>query len=439
MEKVTIKSLLLLVFFIMLSVSIQAQSKEEIKKQKRELAYFNKVMGSDKDKTCEKYIKLIESENLLYRIAVEHKRNRISKFAACQIENEKLFYEIVRIYLQRSVTIDRELLDRIQNEDFLCEVAFELRDLSGYIAERINNQNLLYKIAEHFILTTPNKTTESPILRQIIARITNQELLFKLISYFKTNKQMCLVVLSKISDTEILKKIFNESRSFYYMETIQTETLEKIDDQTFLYEVVLNNLSSMSRKVLAKINDQTLLYNLALNAENSDIKRLAYLSLNEEMLQKIVWENDKKTDYINFINKFPDSKFTELAKERIAWHDVVDAKIEWECPKSLKSNRGRYEWTVVFLETGGYSGYTATIVQSYVMSPNGDIWSSNKYGSREVSNGRSITVPKKGSARYSHWISSSEQWNGGTYYLVWRVEDERGNTSFAKQTIHLEK
>ena len=176
---------------------------------------------------------------------------------------------------------------------------------------------------------------------------------------------------------------------------------------------------------------------------------LEYLAKKMTVSDTVIWrgvkERDNILEYEKFIKDFPESGFVNQATERIIWLKANPAEVKIEYPESVKTIpspyvnvSGRiYEWKTVFRETSGKYGYTLRLTEAFVQAPNGTIYTQGN--TTKVTNGREIKVSKKGSDIYNHWISSSDNWNGGTYHLVWEGKDDIGNPIVIKQIVHLEK
>ena len=222
--------------------------KEQIKRQKKEIAYFNKVMKSNDYKTREKYTGLIGNEELLYRIVVEH----------------------------RDIQTAMNALNRIKNKDILRKVAMESGSISAieWAAERVGDEDLYFKIVQRNI-----KNVNQKPFRQMIVKITKQDLLYQLLADIQ-NDQIRMEIIERISDPEILKKVVDSS----------TRTNERLS-------------------ALKKIDHQPYLYQLALTDKDRRVSNAALDRLNEEMLQKMVIDSNNDGLKMAAIRKIKDQQF----------------------------------------------------------------------------------------------------------------------------------
>jgi len=225
--------------------NFNTQNKNNTKTRKDEIKYYNKVISNNNYAKREKYIPFINDEDLLYKIASKYR------------------------FIDGRTAVSA--INRIENEDLLYKIAIENKSVQELAAAKINDEYLLYKIADK---------SDDSFFPKIAARITNQKLLYQLVKDSK-NENKCKWTIERISDPDILKQLIDSS-SFV---VTRISAIQKIDDQSFLF-----------RQALA--------------CKDQKICDVLFNQLDEEMLKKLV--NDSTCSYstkINAINKITDQEF----------------------------------------------------------------------------------------------------------------------------------
>ena len=299
MKSVSVKTVLFLMVFVMFSAAIVAQSKENIKVQKKELASFNKVMKSRKIDVQKKYIQWINNDELLYKIAVREKSRmneaqniQIATIAIERIQSEKLLERLA--LFEGNKTVEKRVkinaIKQIQNEEILRKIA--LKELSGEdgslnyqaintLVEKIKNEALLFRIAKSYYDKDGIVSDRGmELLSKIIPKINNEEMIFELIKNLKDEK-IVMASLKKITAPEFLKSLVDSSKII----NVRIASLYRINDQSILYDITQTN-------------------------NNYQLKSIAFIKLDDEMLQKMV--TDPNTDYTeksNAMEKIKDQSF----------------------------------------------------------------------------------------------------------------------------------
>ena len=230
----------------------------------KELAYYNKAINNKKYNKQQRYIGLITTDELLYKIVQHYNYNRNTawEMAFNKINDQELLYKLLMdAGFPQNGTLLTNTLNKITNEELLCKIALEKEQLSRLAATKINNEELLYQIAQ-------NKIAKNSFVnyKDIVSRIRNQELLYELIKINKNTKTALETSVGRISDPEILKKLTDPS----IVMDVRIDAIKKIDDQSFLYQ-------------------------LSLTEKDQQIITTAFNVMHEEMLQKIV--SDSSIDY----------------------------------------------------------------------------------------------------------------------------------------------
>ena len=343
---VVVKAILLLSVFVMMSDAVYAQkSKDEIKKQKKELSDFNKVIFCKNLEKGKKYLDLITNEKLLCSIVLEG-RHELAAIAIKRITSEELLF---RIALQ-NWNYAAYAVERITDTELLSAIADKAlhqsngEQILNKISEKIDNEDQLFQIAQRFNIDWRSRSGSVEFLSKIIPKIKNQYYLFEII-YNTKHEPTALKTIEKITELELLKQLADSSK----FTDVRIAAINQIEDQSVLYEFVLpyrnndsyirnaalNKLSeellqkivsdttwsnSMRSDILEKIKDQSFLYDVYQTFSNIPLKSKAFVLLTDQELLMKIAEEDK--DWA--MRKKAFNKLDSASLEKIALGKVKD-------------------------------------------------------------------------------------------------------------------
>jgi uncharacterized protein len=101
-------------------------------------------------------------------------------------------------------------------------------------------------------------------------------------------------------------------------------------------------------------------------------------------------------------------------------------------PEVKRNSDGKWEWEIVFEETGGKVGYTLN-GEGYIIDAEGEKWVTE--GKTQINRGE-VTISPGATASDSYWLNS-DNLTGGNAYFYWTGEDERGNLIEVYELVHL--
>ena len=298
-ETITVQALFFVVMFVSFSASLQAQSKEEIKRRKTELSYFKKIQR-DKKLDCDtqkKYLEFINDDSLLYCVVTNPLRFCIETDAVLKMKDQAL---LIKIGLDENLSFKlRENAARNINDEY---VLFQIvQQFTKQIRGNPTDPDYIYRLSRYEV---QNIYMVSSSYMDLIIRINDSELLFKLLENNKIYRENRLKIIDKISDPEIVKKIFDSSIS--NIDVLEKQmALKKIVDQNFLYQIA------------SREDEEDSLYILTIDM------------LNDEMLRKFVTDTDiESTKKRRVIEKIKDQQFLydlfNTSQEKLLRQEVID-------------------------------------------------------------------------------------------------------------------
>ncbi|MCG9479258.1 MAG: ankyrin repeat domain-containing protein [Actinomycetia bacterium] len=101
-------------------------------------------------------------------------------------------------------------------------------------------------------------------------------------------------------------------------------------------------------------------------------------------------------------------------------------------PEVKRNSDNRWEWEIIFEETGGKIGY-ALNGEGYIMDAEGEKWVTE--GKTQINRGK-VTIAPGSKASDSYWLKSDNLTDGNAYFY-WTGEDERGNLIEIYELVHL--
>jgi len=189
--------------------------------------------------------------------------------------------------------------------------------------------------------------------------------------------------------------------------------ISSIDDRAFYY---CPNLKSVT------FPEKTLLIGIGVFGECNN------LSLPENFLFT-VWSSVLKKNnpqiFKSFLEYYNDSEYAVEAQKHIDVFEENKAIVELDYPKTVQKKGSIYEWTTVFRETGGKSGYWLNSNNLRIIRSNGS-WT-HEYDKK-------VVVNKNGSTEIYYYTTLD-----GTFYLTWAGYDDYGNLIIIEQKVILEK
>lgn len=252
--------------------NVRPQSKDDIKRQKKELKYFNKVMKSNDYNTRKNYTGLIEGEELLYRIATEHGDRQTIANAANRIYNEELLYRIAIRHKDKQV-IDN-LVNKINNEELLYQLIQILKDNKVRLdaVEKITDLNLLKKVVD--------STNVITLRVNALSKIDDQSYLYQY-ALVDEDYSISNAAIKKLNE-EMLQKIVADTIIGF---SNKLAAINRISDQQFLFGLVGDE--QLRPHVIEKITSQDLLLKIAQENKNFDTRKIAFNKLDTVTLEKV--------------------------------------------------------------------------------------------------------------------------------------------------------
>jgi hypothetical protein len=283
-----------------------SQSKYEIKQQKKELGYFKKVMNSRSYNTQKHYLGLIENDELLYRIVTEHGDEQIAVNAVDRIKNEETLFKITQKYKRRTTAV--KAIKKITSQELLHKIIVENASLQDVVAERIDDENLLYSIA----IKSPNAGLS--FYQTIIPKIKNQELLYQLTKTVKDNK-ICTKIAEKISEPEMLKKLVDSLT----VTDVRVNAINKITDKSFLYKLALADKNSFIINAVLDKFDEDMFQKIVTDTASNSLKSKAVGKINSQQFLYGLMDNEQLRSYA--LNRITDQDLLlKIAQENKDWN-----------------------------------------------------------------------------------------------------------------------
>lgn len=249
----------------------------------------------------------LEDEDILKKIAFEDSSETVKISAVNKLKNQDTLYQIVTN--EKSSDVGLAALKRINNQEILFKIIMEAdtEKITYEALSSLHEESLLSELILNghgnidFKKTVAKKINSENILRDIIKNSPDYSI--RSISMSKlsnSNEELDLESLENIDDEEFLEDIIKNDDNA----DIRLKAMEKISDVGLLENLAKNSKDSSIRlKAVSKLHNGSVLINIACNDPDLNVKKEAISNISNELILAEIGENTDNASLLEIIIK----------------------------------------------------------------------------------------------------------------------------------------